>query len=60
MKPSRGPWIFGGMMLFGLAVACIYGEHPLAGPATLAALIVGGFAGEWFREWREDRRSLEE
>lgn len=53
MKVGRSTRIFGMMNLFGLLTAVLSGHWKYAGPATLAAVITGGFAGELWHRWRE-------
>ncbi len=52
MHVDRSTRIFGMMMLFGILVAVLSGSSRYAGPATLAALAIGGFLGEAWHQWR--------
>lgn len=49
---TRSNRILGMMMLFALLVAVLSGHWRYAGPATLVALITGGFTGEAWHRWR--------
>ena len=53
MEVTRGMRIFGMMMIFGGISALLAGDWEYAGPLTLVALIVGGFAGEAWDGWRK-------
>ena len=53
MVVTRGTRIFGMMFIFGVIVARLAGDWEYAAPATLVALIIGGFAGEAWDGWRK-------
>lgn len=49
---TRGNRILGMMMLFGILAATLAGSWEYASPLTIAAIGVGGFAGEAWDQWR--------
>lgn len=52
MTTTRGNRVLGMMMLFAIIVSVLAGSWRYAGPATLVAIITGGFVGEAWHRWR--------